>query len=149
MTPLLPALPALAGILLNLITPPTIVVPDWGWAVAVAALAARRHHWLWALPLLLLHDLLLYQEARPLLLPAVAIGLLLVLYIDRQSGPALPQRLLMVIVAATPLAAEGWSPRAIALSLLFAIPLWHGIRDREHTGQRGAPPPSPAPDAIE
>ncbi len=120
---------ALLGIVANIVTSPGTIVPDWGGALLIASLAARRHHWKWVFPLLLLHDALLCWSPWPLTLMMVAAGLLLTLHIDMQAGPALLQRLLMVLISLIPMWLQGWPMPSLVLSFLLILALWYWLRD--------------------
>ena len=129
MIPILGTLLAIAALLINLAAPDNLLLPDLSGALLIAALAARRRHWPWVLPLLLLHDLILYWEPWPPTQLAVIAALLLLVRIDLRLGAALPQRVALLVIALIPMAIEGWNPRAIALTLLLAVALWYWIRD--------------------
>jgi hypothetical protein len=114
---------AVIGLALSLATG-GILQPDWSLALLLAALLARRGSWMWALPALLLHDLALYWTpwgVFPLacLLPAILMRL------DEEIGPGLPQRLVMLFFVSLPMLVHGAGLMQWTLTLMLCIPIWH------------------------
>jgi len=121
--PLLLLALALTGLSLSLATG-GIMQPDWALAILLGALLARRGAWPWALPALLLHDMVLYWTpwgVFPLacLLPWILVRL------DEQIGPGLPQRLVLLLIVSLPMLAHGSGTMQWMLTLLLCIPIWH------------------------
>ncbi|HCS12755.1 MAG: hypothetical protein COS82_08325 [Zetaproteobacteria bacterium CG06_land_8_20_14_3_00_59_53] len=134
-SPLPPVLLMLAavGLALSLATG-GLLQPDWALAVLLAALLARHSLWPWILPALLVHDLALYWTpwgVFPLacLLPAIVLSL------DDQIGPGLPQRMGMLLIVSLPMLQYGSGVMQWVLTLLLCAPLWHvlaRIYDRQY-----------------
>jgi len=129
MIPLLGVLLTVVGLTINTAMPEMVILPDISGSLLIATVAARRRHWPWVFPLLLLHDLILYWALVPYTLVFTASALLLVARVDLRLEVALPQRMMMVGIAHIPMWLEGWSPQAIVLSLLLTVALWYWIRE--------------------
>ncbi|MDQ6971293.1 MAG: hypothetical protein Q9M30_01450 [Mariprofundaceae bacterium] len=114
---------ALTGMALSLASG-GLVQPDWSLALLLAALLARRSAWPWLLPALLLHDIALYWTPWGVF-PIAAMLPLLIIRLDAQLGPALPQRLLMLIVVSLPMLVHGAGLMQWMLTLMLCIPLWY------------------------
>ena len=131
--PLLLLALSVTGIALSLATG-GILQPDWSLALLLAALLARRGTWMWVLPALLLHDLALYWTpwgVFPLacLLPAILMRL------DEDIGPGLPQRFVMLFFVSLPMLVHGAGFMQWVLTLMLCIPIWHllaRIYDRQY-----------------
>jgi len=145
MIPLLGSLLALAGIIINMSIPATVIAPDIAGSLLIAAIVARRRHWPWVLPLLMLHDMVLYWSVFPPTLLFVLLGLLLITQIDLRLGAALPQRIMMIIIAHIPMGLERVTLQSIALSLLLTFALWYWIREQADTLLQPEPLPPSAP----
>jgi len=130
MIPILGVLLTIGGIIINISIPTTIIAPDISGSVLIAALAARRRHWPWTLPLLVLHDIVLYWSLIPPTPLFTTLALLLVIQIDTRLGPALLQRIIMIIIAHIPMWLEGWPVKATVLSFLLSFVLWYGFREQ-------------------
>jgi len=114
---------SVTGLALSLATG-GILQPDWSLALLLASLLARRGTWIWALPALLLHDLALYWTpwgVFPLacLLPGILMRL------DEEIGPGLPQRLVMLFIVSLPMLVHGAGFMQWVLTLMLCIPIWH------------------------
>ena len=121
--PLILAALALTGMGLSLASG-GLLQPDWSLAILLAWLLAHRKAWPWALPLLLLHDLTLYWSpwgAFPLacLLP------LLLMTIDAQIGPGLPQRVAMLLLVSSSALFVHAGVIQWLLTLMLCIAVWH------------------------
>ncbi|MDQ6963409.1 MAG: hypothetical protein Q9M13_00650 [Mariprofundales bacterium] len=133
MIPLLGSVLAIAGMVLNISGTNTVTLPDIGGALLIAAVVARRRHWRWVFPLLILHDMVLYWSALPITLLFVIFALFLVIQVDVRLGAALPQRIVMIVLSHLPMVIEGYTPQAITLSLLLTFVLWYWIREQADT----------------
>ena len=114
---------SVTGLALSLATG-GILQPDWSLALLLASLLARRGTWMWVLPALLLHDLALYWTpwgVFPLacLLPGILMRL------DEEIGPGLPQRLVMLFIVSLPMLVHGAGFMQWVLTLMLCIPIWH------------------------
>jgi len=123
--PLLLLLFAAIGLALSLATG-GLLQPDWSLALLLAALLARHSLWPWVLPALLVHDLTLYWTpwgVFPLacLLPPIVLSL------DDQIGPGLPQRMAMLWVVTLPMLHYGAGISQWLLTLLLCMPIWHAM----------------------
>lgn len=121
--PLLLLALSLTGLALSLATG-GILQPDWSLALLLATLLAQRGTWWWVLPALLLHDLALYWTpwgVFPLacLLPGILVKL------DEEIGPGLPQRLVMLLFVSMPMLMHGSGTMQWILTLMLCIPIWH------------------------
>ncbi|MDX8392231.1 MAG: hypothetical protein R8K53_06665 [Mariprofundaceae bacterium] len=123
--PLLLLLSALTGMALSLASG-GIMQPDWSLAILLAALLAKRTAWPWVLPAILLHDLTLYWSPWGVFPIACVIPLLL-LRLDAQIGPGLPQRIGMLMLASLPMLAHGAGTIQWLLTMLLCIPIWHAV----------------------
>lgn len=115
---------ATIGILLNMNAAVTLLQPDWALALLTGTMLARRTTWRWVLPTLLFHDLALFWSAT-IFFPLAALIPPVLIYIDGQIGPALPQRMLMLFAVSLPLLGQGWSTMQWLLTLLLAVICWY------------------------
>ncbi|MDX8408855.1 MAG: hypothetical protein R8J84_02240 [Mariprofundales bacterium] len=122
------ALIAGCGVLLTITFDALLYQPDWGMAILIAAITARRRHWPWVLPMLMLHDMMLYWNPLPWSVVVTVAGLALVVWIDHRVGPALAQRLTLIVLALIPMFWQSWIWQNIILTLLLTFVLWHMIR---------------------
>lgn len=115
---------ALLGLSLNLAFSTSLTQPDWALALLLAALLARRHNWVWVLPCIVLHDLVLHWSVG---LSAVVVALipLAMIYFDQHLGAGLPQRIVLMILASISLLYWGWAATALLLTLCLCVPIWH------------------------
>ncbi|MDX8413480.1 MAG: hypothetical protein R8J85_05275 [Mariprofundales bacterium] len=145
MIPLLGSLLAIAGIIINMSIPETMIAPDISGSLLIAAIVARRRHWPWVLPLFVLHDMMLYWSPFPPTPLFVLLAMVLVTQIDLRLGAALPQRIMMIAIAHIPMALEGVPLQSIALSLLLTFALWYWIREQVDTLLQPEPLPPSSP----
>lgn len=111
-----------------------VLQPDWALAVLLAALLARHGLWPWVLPALLVHDLTLYWTPWGVF-PLACLLPFIVLSLDEQIGPGLPQRLAMLLIVSLPMLQYGSGVMQWLLTLLLCVPIWHVIArmyDRQH-----------------
>ncbi len=114
-------LAAIVGLYLTLANAQSLH-PDWALAILLAAQLGSRRHWVWVLPAVMLHDWILFQ---PLLCsPVFLLMPMLVLSIDKQIGPAVPQRVLFLILACAPLFLR-MHPLSVFLTMSLSLPLWY------------------------
>ncbi len=118
------ALLALLGISLNLAFSSVLMQPDWALALLLASLLAHRHNWVWVLPGVLIHDVVLYWSFS-LSFIIMALFPLAMIYLDQHLGAGLPQRLALMLVAVFSLLWSGWGLPACLLTLCLCIPVWH------------------------
>ena len=115
---------ALIGINLNLAFSGAMQQPDWALALLLASLLARRLNWMWVLPGVLLHDIVLYWSFESSLI-VMALVPLAMIYLDRHLGAGLPQRILLMLVTVFSLLQPGWSLMACLLTLCLCVPVWY------------------------
>jgi len=115
---------ALLGLSLNLAFASTLMQPDWALALLLASLLAHRHNWVWVLPGVLVHDVVLYWSFSLSFL-IMALFPLAMIYLDQHLGIGLPQRLALMLVAVLSLLWPGWGLSAALLTLCLCIPVWH------------------------
>jgi len=123
------ALLSLLGLSLNLAFASTLMQPDWALALLLASLLAHRHNWVWVLPGVLIHDVVLYWSFSASFL-TMAIFPLAMIYLDQHLGSGLPQRLALMLVAVLSLLWPGWGLSAALLTLCLCIPVWHVLTRR-------------------
>lgn len=123
MIPLLLLL-SVVGVVLNLSFSATLVQPDWALAFLLAALLSHRGYWRWVLPAIWLHDLTLHWSSFAFLPLFLWIPLILI-WIDEQLGPALPQRLTILVIATLPMLWLNWGIAAWLLTCLLCICVWY------------------------
>ena len=114
----------LLGLTLNLAFSTSLVQPDWAMALLLAGILARRNNWIWVIPAVLIHDLVLHWSLGLSFL-FVALIPLAMLYFDQHLGVGLPQRVVLMILATSSLLYWGWGIIAIALTLCCCVPIWH------------------------
>jgi len=115
---------SLLGISLNLAFSSTLMQPDWALALLLASLLAHRHNWVWVLPCVLVHDVVLYWSFS-LSFIIMALLPLAMIYLDQHLGVGLPQRLALMLAAVLSLLWPDWGLPAVLLTLCLCIPLWH------------------------
>jgi len=118
------ALLSLLGISLNLAFASVLMQPDWALALLLASLLAHRHNWVWVLPGVLIHDVVLYWSFS-LSFIIMALLPLAMIYLDQHLGVGLPQRLALMLAAVLSLLWPGWGLPPALLTLCLCIPAWH------------------------
>jgi len=118
------ALLALLGLSLNLAFSTSLTQPDWAMALLLAALLARRHNWIWVLPAIVIHDVVLHWSVG-LSSIIVALAPLAMIYFDQHLGAGLPQRIVLMAIATLSLLHWGWGATAMLLTLCLCVPIWH------------------------
>jgi len=101
-----------------------VIQPDWSLSLLLAAMLAHRGSWLWALPGVLLHDIALHWTVFGVL-PVVAFLPMILIYTDQQLGPALPQRIILMLLCCLPMLWLGADVFQWLLTALLCIPLWY------------------------
>ncbi|NWF35439.1 hypothetical protein [Mariprofundus sp. KV] len=115
---------ALLGLSLNLAFSTSLTQPDWALALLLAGILARRHNWVWVLPGIVLHDLVLYWSVG-LSSAVIALIPLAMIYFDQHLGAGLPQRIVLMTLATLSLLHWGWDATALLLTLALCVPIWH------------------------
>lgn len=131
--PLVLLVVAAIGLALSLATG-GLLQPDWSLAVLLAALLARISLWPWVLPAFLVHDLTLYWTPWGVF-PLACLLPFIILSLDHQIGPGLPQRMAMLFIVSLPMLQHGAGSMQWLLTLLLCIPIWHAlarIYDRQY-----------------
>ena len=124
---------AMLGISLNLAFANALSQPDWALALLLASLLAHRNNWLWVLPCVLIHDLILYWSFGSIVLIMAMIPLAMI-YLDHHLGAGLPQRVVLMLAAIVALPTLGWSLQACLLTLCLCIPIWY-VLTRQYAQQ--------------
>jgi len=119
----------LLGISLNLAFANTLIQPDWALALLLASLLAHRHNWLWVLPCMLIHDVVLFWSFSSSFF-IMALLPLAVIYLDQHLGTGLPQRLALMLVAVLSLLWPDWGLMTCVLTLCLCIPVWYMLTRR-------------------
>lgn len=117
-------LASLLGIMLNLAEAGLLLQPDWSAGILVAAILAHRSNWVWALPGLWVHDLALHWSSF-VCLPLAVLLPWLMMRIDEQIGPALPQRMALMLLTLSPLLWFDWGVSQWLLTNLVCIAVWY------------------------
>ncbi|MFQ5345000.1 MAG: hypothetical protein ACE5DZ_03460 [Mariprofundus sp.] len=115
---------SLLGLSLNLAFSSALIQPDWALALLLASLLAHRHNWVWVLPCILIHDVVLYWSLGIGFLMLALVPLAMI-YLDQHLGAGLPQRLLLMLVTVLALLQPGWGLQACLLTLCLCVPVWH------------------------
>ncbi len=118
------ALLVLLGLSLNLAFSASLTQPDWAMALLLAGILARRHNWIWVLPGIFIHDIVLHWSVG-LSFAFVALIPFVLIYFDEHLGVGLPQRVVMMIIAPISLFYWGWESTAILLTLCLCVPIWY------------------------
>lgn len=119
---------SLLGIFINISMAGSWVLPDWSAALLLAAILAHRGNWIWVIPAFWVHDLSLHWSAT-VCLPFVILLPILLAHIDMRIGPALPQRVVLMLVATMPLLLSGWGFVAWLLTLSLCTCIWYILSD--------------------
>jgi len=119
---------SLAGLLANLAWP-AVAQPDWAAALLVGITLARVQEWPWTIPLLALHDALLFGAGFGVALWAGAAAWSLP-RIDQRIGPGSPQRFVWGLFCLLPLAWHGWSATSQLMSVLGLVVAWQWAGER-------------------
>jgi len=114
------------GISANLALTGDIVQPDWALAFLMANLLAQRNSWPWVLPCTLLHDLVLYWSPMGTF-PFAVLAPFLLASSDAQLGPALPQRIAVMLFISMGMLWQGETLTAWILTLILCVPAWYGL----------------------
>lgn len=119
---------SLLGIFINLAMSGSWVLPDWSAALLLGAILAHRGNWVWVVPAFWVHDLSLHWSSL-VCLPFIVLLPLLLAHIDMRIGPALPQRVVLMIAASTPLLFYGWGMIAWLMTLTLCVCVWYILSD--------------------
>lgn len=117
-------LAVLLGLLLNWLLAGIAVQPDWSFAILLGAMLAQWRYWRWLLPMACLHDYILYWSIWPSISLWFTLFSLL-LWVDTQIGPGMPQRILLLLSGNLTLLWFGWTPFAVVLTMLLTICCWY------------------------
>lgn len=115
---------SLLGMMVNQSFAGLLLQPDWALAILLAALLSHKQHWPWILLLAALHDLILYWSIWTSF-PWLCLSLIVLLYFDKELGPALAPRIACMIASCLPLAYIGSGPNQVIMTCLICVPLWH------------------------
>ncbi len=123
------ALAALLGLLLNMSLAGTNPQPDWSLAILLAIVLSKRGTWYWVLPLIGLHDYLLFWSVW-VVFPYAAIAVALLSYVDTRLAPGQPQRWLALVLGCTPLLLAGVDIVSWLMTLTLCTWLWSFLSTR-------------------
>ncbi len=123
------ALAALLGLLLNMSFAGTNPQPDWSLAILLAIVLSKRSTWYWVLPLIGLHDYLLFWSVW-VVFPYAAIAVVLLSYADTRLAPGQPQRWLALVLGCAPLLLAGVDIVSWLMTLTLCTWLWSFLSTR-------------------
>ncbi len=123
------ALAALLGLLLNMSLAGTNPQPDWSLAILLAIVLSKRSTWYWVLPLIGLHDYLLFWSVW-VVFPYAAIAVVLLSYADTRLAPGQPQRWLALVLGCVPLLSAGVDIVSWLMTLTLCTWLWSLLSTR-------------------
>ncbi len=115
---------ALLGLNLNLAFSASLIQPDWALALLLAGMLSHRRNWVWALPGMLIHDVVLHWSVG-FSFVAFALIPLAMIYFDQHLGAGLPQRIGFMAVAVLSLFFQGWGTEALLLTTCLCVPVWY------------------------
>jgi len=119
---------AFLGINFNLAFSHDIIQPDWSLSLLMASLLARRNNYLWVLPVCMIHDAIFYWSFF-VTLPWMICMPLAMLHFDRQLGPGLLHRLIILLLSSFSIYVNGWSMQTWWLTLFLTIPVWYILKE--------------------
>lgn len=111
------------GLFLNLSFNGLLTQPDWMYAILLAALLSDKSTWYWVLPLVLIHDAVLYWSAT-ITFPITVIIVILLIYSDKRLGSGQQQRWLFLFAGCLPLLIQGISFWDWLLTMMLVVWLW-------------------------
>jgi len=117
------AFAALVGLLLNMSFAGSLSQPDWSLAILLAILLSQRKSWFWVLPLIGLHDLMLFWSVW-ITFPFAIISALVLTYADMSIAPGQPQRWLALVLACSPLLLVGVDIISWLLTVTLSTWIW-------------------------
>jgi hypothetical protein len=117
---------ALLGLFINLSFSGAVLLPDWSLAILLAILLSKRSSWYWVLPLIGLHDLLLFWSVWVVFPYAVA-AVVLLTYADTRLAPGQPQRWLALVLGCAPLLFAGVDFMTWVLTLTLCTWIWSSL----------------------
>ena len=120
------AFAALLGLLINMSFAGQFAQPDWSLAILLAILLSQRKTWYWVLPLIGMHDYLLFWSAAVVFPYAVATALLLT-YADIRLAPGQHQRWLGLALVCVPLLFAGIDTLSWLLTVTLTIWIWSAL----------------------
>ena len=116
-------LAAFLGLLFNLSFAGQFVQPDWCFSILLAVLLSRHETWFWVLPLLGLHDFLMFWSVW-VTFPFVLLSTGILMYADTRLAPGQPQRWAALFLSCSPLLLAGLDITSWLLTLTLTIWLW-------------------------
>lgn len=126
LVPLCIVISAIGGMGASLALTGQVAQPDWALALLLATLLARRNSWPWVLPCILVHDLVLYWNPMGTF-PFAALSPFLLASSDAQLGPALPQRIAIMLFVSIGMLWQGAFVTTWILTLMLCVPIWYGL----------------------
>ncbi len=117
------ALFAWLGLLVNMSFAGAFAQPDWALSILLAILLSKRATWYWVLPLIGLHDYLLFWSVW-VCFPFVALAAGVLAYADINLAPGQHQRWLALLLGCVPLLFAGMAMISWLLTLALTVWLW-------------------------
>ncbi|MDQ6989479.1 MAG: hypothetical protein Q9M19_06310 [Mariprofundaceae bacterium] len=114
---------ALLGLIVNMSFSAGFAQADWCLAILLAALLSYRQNWLWVLPCICLHDLVLYHSIGVAFPYFIAITFIIT-YTDQRLGQSQHQRWLALFVGCFPLWMAGVGIWNCVLTLTLSVMIW-------------------------
>jgi len=114
---------ALFGLLFNMSFTGTWVLPDWCLSILLASLLSYRQSFLWVLPCVLFHDMVLYYSAWTSL-PYFLLLTVALISFDQHLGQGQPQRWLTAFVGCVSLFMAGANIWSCLLTMTLSVMLW-------------------------
>ncbi len=116
-------LAACFGLLLNLSFAGQLVQPDWCFAILLGVLLSRYETWFWVLPMIGIHDLLIFWSVW-VTFPFASFAAMILIYADIQIAPGQPQRWVALSLSCLPLLFTGIDMVSWLLTLTLTIWVW-------------------------
>ncbi len=123
------AFAALLGLLVNMSFAGVGHQPDWSLAFLLAIVLSKRSTWYWVLPLIGLHDFLLFWSVW-VVFPYATVAVILLNYADTRLAPGQPQRWLALVLGCVPLLLAGVDVISWLLTLTLCTWLWSSLSTR-------------------
>ena len=114
---------ALLGLCINMSFSGVLAMPDWSLAILLAILLSQRSTWYWVLPLIGLHDYLLFWSVW-VVFPFAVLAALLLMYADIRLAPGQHQRWVGLVMVCTPLLFVGLGWFSWLLTITLTVWLW-------------------------
>lgn len=114
---------ALLGLCVNMSFAGLLAMPDWSLAILLAILLSQRSTWFWVLPLIGLHDYLLFWSVW-VVFPFAVLTAFLLTYADIRLAPGQHQRWVGLVMVCAPLLFAGIGWLSWLLTITLTVWLW-------------------------